>query len=53
MNIGDKVKIKAPFNVHFPNVYEIIGLSETPDTYHVGVYGDAGSDFHIDFLEAA
>lgn len=51
MNIGDKVKIKAPFAVHFPNEYEVIGISEVPDTYHVNVYGESGSDFHIDFIE--
>jgi hypothetical protein len=51
MNIGDKVKIKAPFNIAFGDTYEIIGVAEAADTYTVGV-NEAGSDFHIDFLEA-
>ena len=52
MNIGDKVKIKAPFNVHFPNEYEVIGISEVPDSYIINVHGETGSDFHIDLIEA-
>ncbi len=53
MNVGDKVKIKAPFNAAFPAVYEIVAVAEAPDTYSVNVYGDASSDFNVQYIESA
>jgi len=53
-NIGDKVKIKAPFKIAFDRTYEILGPSEATDTFKVDVWYDGvGSDFHQKFLELA
>lgn len=53
MNIGDKVKLKPPFNVAFPHVYQIAAIAAAPDTCTVDIWNDGvGSDFYIDYLEA-
>lgn len=53
MNIGDKVKIKAPFNAAFPAVYEIVAVAEAPNTFAVNVHGEVSSDFNLEYLEIA
>ena len=53
-NVGDQVKIKEPMKTAFPGVYVVLALAAAPDTYTVDVWNDlTGSDFHIDYLEAA
>lgn len=53
-NVGDQVKIKAPMNITFSGVYVVMALAASPDTYTVDVWNDGtGSDFYIDYLEAA
>jgi hypothetical protein len=51
MNVGDRVRIKQPFNVAYPNVYTIIAVAVAPDTYTLDTQ-DGGGDFYIDYLEA-
>lgn len=54
MNIGDKVKLKTPFQETFPGTYDIIAFAIAQDTYTIDLWGDTiGSDFYIDYLENA
>ena len=51
--VGNKVKLKAPFNVAFPASYLVIGIADNaPDTLRLDLYGDGTPcDFNIEFIE--
>lgn len=52
MNVGDQVRVLAPFNESFPGVYEITEVITHEDGQIVYVLGELGG-FAPMFLESA
>lgn len=47
--VGDMVRVKAPFDIAFPDLYEVSGIN--PDTGAYQICGDR--DFSPEYLEKA
>lgn len=50
IDVGTKVRIKEPFAVHFPEVYEITSVNPVSGSWRVDVSGEE-REFDIIFLE--
>ena len=49
--IGDRVRVKAPFDQFYPGVWEIIDVA--PDTGVFRLWEGDGGEFDANWLEAA
>jgi len=47
ISVGDMVRVKPPFDVHFPDVYEVEGMNEETGAFQIM----GGRDFDAVFLE--
>lgn len=47
LNVNDSVKVLSPFNLHFPDIYQIITYSENNNAYLL----DNGIEFVSEYLE--